>query len=431
MLENIRISFQGIWSHKLRSLLTMLGIIIGIAAIITIVSTIKGTNEQIKKNLIGSGTNTVTVRLTESGDYDYQFEYSGIPSGVPVLGEEDWDKLAQIDNVKNVSFYNSREQVDYIYYNSECLQGGQLIGADINYLNTCGYIMTSGRNFMESDYTNFRKVAVIDQIVQDSLFPDESPVGKTLDIQGEPFIIIGVVKESSEFEPVINSVDDYYMYVYNDNANSGMVIIPDVDWGMMMQYDEPQNVKLLADSTDAMSNVGKAAEDILNDGLSTSGSGAGSSTGETEIIKYRAKDNSQTAEDTQKLSEATNQQLIWIASISLLVGGIGVMNIMLVSVTERTREIGLKKAIGARKNRIMSQFLTEAAVLTSLGGIVGTILGIALAEVIYKISGVPVSISVPSIVIAIVFSTIIGLVFGFLPARRAANLDPIVALRHE
>lgn len=429
MLENIRISFQGIWSHKLRSLLTMLGIIIGIAAIITIVSTIKGTNEQIKKNLIGSGTNTVTVRLTESGDYEYQYEYSGIPSGVPVLEDTNKEELAKIDNVENVSFYHNREQVDYIYYNSSSLQGGQLIGADIEFLNTCGYIVKSGRHFIESDYTNFRKVAVIDQIVQDSLFPDEDPIGKTLDIQGEPFIIIGVVKESSEFEPVINSIDDYYMYVYNDNANSGMVVIPDVDWGMIIQYDEPQNVKLLADSTDSMSSVGKAAEDILNKGLTTSND-TGSS-GETEVIKYRAKDNSQTAEDTEKLSEATNKQLIWIASISLLVGGIGVMNIMLVSVTERTREIGLKKAIGARKNRIMSQFLTEAAVLTSLGGVVGTILGIALAELIYKISGVPVSISIPSIIIAIVFSTVIGLVFGFLPARRAANLDPIVALRHE
>lgn len=120
-----------------------------------------------------------------------------------------------------------------------------------------------------------------------------------------------------------------------------------------------------------------------------------------------------------------------IAGISLLVGGIGVMNIMLVSVTERTREIGLKKAIGARKNRILAQFLTEAAVLTSLGGIIGTITGIALAEVIGKISNVPIAISIPAVILAIAFSTIIGVVFGLLPAVKAANLDPIVALRHE
>ena len=133
--------------------------------------------------------------------------------------------------------------------------------------------------------------------------------------------------------------------------------------------------------------------------------------------------------------ESVTNTLAWmlggIAAISLVVGGIGIMNIMLVSVTERTREIGLKKAIGARKNRILAQFLTEAAVLTSLGGIIGTITGIALAEIIGKISNVPIAISIPAVILAIAFSTVIGVVFGLLPAVKAANLDPIVALRHE
>ena len=133
----------------------------------------------------------------------------------------------------------------------------------------------------------------------------------------------------------------------------------------------------------------------------------------------------------QKMSQATNSQLIWIASISLLVGGIGVMNIMLVSVTERTSEIGLKKAIGAKKKRILLQFLTESAVLTSLGGIIGVISGVILAQVISKIMQIPVSISVPAIGVAVVFSTLIGVVFGMLPAIQAANLNPIEALRRE
>ena len=133
----------------------------------------------------------------------------------------------------------------------------------------------------------------------------------------------------------------------------------------------------------------------------------------------------------QKLSAATNNQLIWIASISLLVGGIGVMNIMLVSVTERTSEIGLKKAIGARKNTILGQFLTEAAVLTSMGGILGVAAGIIMAQVISRISGVTVAISVPAAVIAVLFSMLIGIVFGLLPSIKAANLNPIDALRRE
>ncbi len=419
MLENIRLSFQGIWGHKLRSLLTMLGIIIGIAAIIAIVSTIRGTSEQIRKNLIGSGTNTVNVRLVESGDWDYDMAYSSIPSGIPVLDSENRDELNDIDHVEDASLYTIRTAVDYIYYNDTALQGGELIGADSHYLNTCGYIMTKGRAFTESDYTKYRKVAVVDTTAAESLFGDEEPVGKTIDIQGEPFIVIGVIEESSEFEPVIESVEDYYQYVYNDTSSSGSVIIPDTVWNIVGQYDEPQNVRLLVDSTDAMSSVGSEAANLLNQSV------------ENEDIQYSAEDILEQAQQNEQLSESTNQQLIWIASISLLVGGIGVMNIMLVSVTERTREIGLKKAIGARKNKILAQFLTEAAVLTSLGGVIGTITGIISAEAINRISGVPVAISVPASIIAIVFSMLIGIVFGFVPAIKAANMDPIVALRHE
>ena len=415
MLENIRLSFQGVWSHRLRSFLTMLGIIIGIAAIIAIVSTIKGTNEQI---LIGSGTNTTTVQLTESGNYPAEMEY-GIPKGIPVLDDAMREQLAELSHVKDASLYMSRTQVDYIYYNSTVLSGGQLIGADSHYLGTCGYVMKRGRGFTESDYEKYRKVAVVDSVAADSLFGNENPVGKTIDIKGEPFIVVGVIEESTAFSPVINSVEDYYTYVYNDGSASGIVVIPDVDWNIVQQYDEPQNAKLLADSTDNMTSVGKAAQTLLNETVTN------------KDIKYRAANMNETAEESQQVSATTNKQLIWIASISLLVGGIGVMNIMLVSVTERTREIGLKKAIGARKNRILAQFLTEAAVLTSLGGIIGTITGIALAEVIGKISNVPIAISIPAVILAIAFSTIIGVVFGLLPAVKAANLDPIVALRHE
>ena len=131
----------------------------------------------------------------------------------------------------------------------------------------------------------------------------------------------------------------------------------------------------------------------------------------------------------QQISENTNRQLIWIASISLLVGGIGVMNIMLVSVTERTGEIGLKKAIGANKRRILAQFLTEAAVLTSIGGILGVFAGMILAKIISTISQTPLVISVPAVLISVLFSMAIGLIFGLLPSIKAANLSPIEALR--
>lgn len=418
MLENIRLSFQGVWSHRLRSFLTMLGIIIGIAAIIAIVSTIKGTNEQIKKNLIGSGTNTTTVQLTESGNYPAEMEY-GIPKGIPVLDDAMREQLAELSHVKDASLYMSRTQVDYIYYNSTVLSGGQLIGADSHYLGTCGYVMKRGRGFTESDYEKYRKVAVVDSVAADSLFGNENPVGKTIDIKGEPFIVVGVIEESTAFSPVINSVEDYYTYVYNDGSASGIVVIPDVDWNIVQQYDEPQNAKLLADSTDNMTSVGKAAQTLLNETVTN------------KDIKYRAANMNETAEESQQVSATTNKQLIWIASISLLVGGIGVMNIMLVSVTERTSEIGLKKAIGARKKVILGQFLTEASVLTSIGGIIGVVLGIILSKMVSQVSGAPTAISVPAIIGSVVFSMLIGLIFGLLPSVKAANLNPIDALRSE
>ena len=167
--------------------------------------------------------------------------------------------------------------------------------------------------------------------------------------------------------------------------------------------------------------MGKKAEDILNENLDS----------ETTKMQYRANDVMETARNLQELSQSTNSQMLWIASISLLVGGIGVMNIMLVSVTERTSEIGLKKAIGARKRSILIQFLTEAAVLTSIGGVLGVLAGLVLSQVVSKVSGTPTAISVPSILVAVLFSMVIGVVFGLMPSVKAANLNPIDALRSE
>ena len=228
-----------------------------------------------------------------------------------------------------------------------------------------------------------------------------------------------MVAKKAESQPVINSMEDYYRYMSDDQ--SGKIIIPDNVWPVIYQYDEPQNLVVRAKSTDDMTAAGEKSADILNAMLTVS----------DDTVKYKGEDLLEQATQIQEISNSTNQQLIWIASISLLVGGIGVMNIMLVSVTERTGEIGLKKALGARKRRILTQFLTEAAVLTLLGGIIGVLGGIALAYIISKVSAVPVAISGVSIVIAVLFSTLIGIIFGLIPSVKAANMNPIEALRHE
>lgn len=415
MLENISLSLQGIWSHKLRSFLTMLGIIIGIAAIITIVSTIKGTNEQIKQNLIGAGNNVVTVNLTQDG-HEFDMSYQALPQGVKQISDDTRAELNKLDGVQEVSLYLSRSWADNVFYENTAFSGS-ICGVDSHYLSVYGYRISSGRSFTDADFTASRKVAVVDSKTAQSLFAGKNPIGRTIEIQGEPFTVIGMISKSGANGPVINSIEDYWMYA---DTSSGTVLIPYTCWSVVYRYDEPMTVAVKAKSTDDMTTAGNNVAKSLN---------------ETQIsdsmYSYAVNGLLEQASDLQSLSESTNSQLIWIAGISLLVGGIGVMNIMLVSVTERTREIGLKLAIGARQKRIMWQFLTEAAVLTSLGGILGVASGIGLAYMLARVMGTPVAISATACIIAVAFSMIIGIVFGLMPAVKASKLNPIDALRHE
>jgi putative ABC transport system permease protein len=443
MLENIRLAFRGILSHKMRSFLTMLGIIIGIASIISIASTIQGTNEQIKQNLIGAGNNNVDVRLYQ-GESEYWMD-NGLPDNISVISDEQKEKIRSLEGVESATFYNRRGYADGITYRNTSLDSGSVYGVDAEFLKTKGYVIQNGRDFVERDFKEFRKVVLLDDVAVQTLFPGDNPVGKTIELRGEPFTVVGCIRKSDAFEPVINSLEDYN--TYNQNTN-GIVLIPDSTWPVVYNYDEPEEVSVMASETDLMSSVGKKVEDIMNravTGQTGSGmidseeemmdgagnSGTDSSGTDSRNVSYKAADLLKTVKNLQKVSENTNKQLLWIASISLLVGGIGVMNIMLVSVTERTSEIGLKKAIGARKNRILWQFLTEAAVLTSIGGVLGVIAGVILSQVISKMSQTPVAISVPVSVLAVVFSMAIGIIFGLLPSIKAANLNPIDALRHE
>jgi len=417
MIENIRLAFQGIWGHKLRSVLTMLGIIIGIAAIITIVSTIKGTNEQIKENLIGAGNNVVTVQLNQDG-YPYDMSWQGIPQGVRVITEETRREIENLRGVERASLYTHRSYAEMVYY-QDTQFNGEVCGIDEHYLSVYGYQIRSGRGFTQKDYEEMRKVALVDPGAVKTLFGGEDPVGKSIELQGEVFTVVGVAALSEEFAPTIQNMNDYWLYA---DTSAGTVYIPGTVWPAAYQFDEPQNVAIKVTDTDAMASAGKDAAELLT----------ASQIANTEsTFDYRSQDMLEQAQQLQSMSQSTNVQLIWIASISLLVGGIGVMNIMLVSVTERTAEIGLKKAIGAKKRRIRLQFLTEAAVLTSLGGVIGVLSGVGLAQLISGMMQIPVAISAGAILIAVAFSMLIGVVFGLLPAMKAANLNPIDALRRE
>ena len=420
MFENISLAFQGIWGHKMRSFLTMLGIIIGIASIITIVSTIKGTNDQIKESLIGAGTNAVTVQLSQDGSV-YDMSWRDPPEGVLPITEQTRQDLEDLDNVVAASLF-CRRQVDS-YDSAVCYQNtsysGELYGVDQYFFSVNGFRLSRGRGFLEEDFTKFRRVAILDAGASSSLFGGADPVGELLEIKGEPYTVIGVTERAASSDFVIETLRDYQMYA---DSSGGKVFIPLVDWPAVYRFDEPQGAVLKAASTDDMTRIGQQAETLLT---------ASQVTDPNSGFSYKSDDLMKQAADIQKLSNATNNQLLWIAGISLLVGGIGVMNIMLVTVTERTREIGLKKAIGARKRRILWQFLTEAAALTSIGGILGVAAGVGLSQFIASAMGTPTAVSYPAIAVAVLFSMFIGVIFGMIPAIKAANLNPIDALRRE
>ena len=410
MLENIREAFDGIWSHKLRSTLTMLGIIIGIASIIAISSTIMGTNEQIKQNLVGAGNNTVEVALYQ-GDYVLDPSYQQVPEYVTPLDSSILIEITKIKEVEDASLFFRRDAYGMIWYGSEGLNQGSVYGVDDRFMAVNGYVIRSGRNLLPEDFKKYNKVALIDRTVSETLFMGQNPINQTIEINSEPYVVVGEFTQSSAFTPTITSIDDYFTYT---DHSGGKVLIPASTWPTLFAYDQPSSVVVRASSTDAMTEAGKQTAAVLNKTLTDSGD-----------VTYKSKDLLEQAKKLQELSSATNRQLIWIASIS------GVMNIMLVSVTERTPEIGLKKALGARKRRISSQFLTEAGVLTCIGGILGIVVGIGLAYMVSRVSGVPIFISWYIVAATVIFSFIVGLFFGAVPAVQAARLNPIDALRRE
>lgn len=430
MLENIRLSFQGIWAHKMRSLLTMLGIIIGIAAIIAIVSTIKGTSEQIKENLVGSGNNIVNVKLYQ-GEWTYTSGDSSTPENMPMVTDDIKNEILAVDEVTAVASYRYGALYEGINSGTKDLGNAPVYGVDKDYFSVMGYTVQTGRLFGSKDWDECTKSVILDNVAANTLFASENPIGKTLEIKGEPFIIVGVVEQIDGFTPKVTNINDWYTYY--GNTSSGQVFITDVNWPLIFSFDEPYNLVVKPAGTDAMTNAGKKTADIMNNYMPATSNENGSDSNEDSgaSFKYKSEDLLEKAKAMQEVSASTSQQLIWIASISLLVGGIGVMNIMLVSVTERTREIGLKKALGARKSVILMQFLTEAAVLTSMGGIIGVGAGVGLAYLISDVASVPVAISGAAIAVSVIFSMVIGIVFGFIPSVKASNLNPIDALRYE
>ena len=419
MSENIRLAFQGIWSHKLRSILTMLGVIIGIASIMTIVSLIEGTNQRLAENLRGRGNNVVYISLKSSGsEYNVTAGYEKMDGLYPV-SDEIKERISNISEVKYATYFLKYNVSEYdqktVRYNDKDIPC-DLLGIDENYFSTMGSVVTEGRAFQSTDFSKIKKVLILNQVARENLFGKEEAIGREIEIKGDIYTVVGVCGRSDAFKPKIATYADYVNYMTQDGPE---IYMPKSTFSFPFGFDLPETCAVRATDSDKMQSAGIKAQKALQTGI------------RSEKVYYEAEDFSAAIRQQQEQQEGMSNMLIMVASIALLVGGIGVMNIMLVSVTERTPEIGLKKALGAKKRVIMLQFLTESVVLTTLGGVLGILAGIAIASVLAYISDMDVVFPLWAILVGFFFSMAVGIVFGAMPAVQAAKLDPIEALRRE
>ncbi len=395
-VESFKMSIQAIIAHKLRSLLTMLGIIIGIASVVSVVALGRGSQEKIMEDINSMGTNTINI-YPGSG-------YGDMRSGrVKTLTVDDANVLAQQSYLASVTPNTSASGV-MVYKNISV--NAQVSGVNSQYFDVTGLKIGNGRLFNETDVKDNASVVVIDENTRDKLFPDgENPLGKVILFRKQPLEVIGVTQKQDS------------MFGNNDSLNLWSPYTT-----VMNKITGERNISsIVAKVKDDVSS--QVAEKNLTALLTVKHGG------KTDFFTQNTDSIKKTIEST------TNTMTLLISSIaliSLVVGGIGVMNIMLVSVTERTKEIGVRMAIGAKQYNILEQFLIEAVLICLIGGLAGILLSYLIALAFNSVSSsFAMSFSVGSILVALSCSSLIGIVFGFMPARSASKLNPIDALSRD
>lgn len=393
--ENIRMALSSVLAHKLRSILTMLGIIIGVAAVITVVAIGQGGEQMLKSQLTGAG-NTINVYY-EPTDEEIQMNPNIYMESF--FNEQDIEQLERLPDVKNVvastmTSMTTRYREDTF---DTTVYGINEAYLDVNELN-----VEKGRSLTRSDFASGARAGVISAELNKELFGKKSALGEVIWLNGQPIEVIGVA-ESPTGLFAFGTMDVYIP------ANTYRTSFGSLDY---------TSVDVQANDADSLQAVGEEATALLNDLHDTEDS-------------YKVMNLEEMAEGVGQVTSIMTTIIGSIAGISLLVGGIGVMNIMLVSVTERTREIGIRKALGATQRQILTQFLIEALTLTLIGGIIGILLGAGASLAVSFFADWPSLISWQVVVGALLFSMAIGIIFGMLPANKAAKLDPIDSLRHE
>ena len=399
----VRLATQSIRKNKMRAALTMLGIIIGVAAVIVMVAVGFGARSRIRAQINNLGTNMIVITPGAA-------QQAGVSQGAqafPNLSLKDVDKIRKEAQVVTAvsPVIVTRAQVIGEAGNWRSL----INGVDTDYATIRDWPAASGDWFAPEDVSAMRKVAVLGKTIADQLFPGSDPVGQEIQIRNVPFDVVGVLAPKGQTASGSDS-DDVVLIPYTtaQAALSGRVFIP----------------QILA-STASEGDVAAAQEEIrvlLRESRRIAG-------GDPEDFTVRNQnDLAQAAEGSTKVMTLL---LAAIASISLLVGGIGIMNIMLVSVTERTREIGIRLAIGARGSDVLTQFLVESIVMGVFGGFLGLLLGVIGSKLLGHFTGWETVISPIVMFVAVAFSGAVGVFFGFYPARKAAALHPIEALRYE
>ena len=402
-LAVIKIAFRALRRNKLRTVLTMLGIIIGVGAVIAMVALGKAAKVQVEARIAALGQNVIMV-------FSGSVNRSGVFSGFGGAGTLTVDDATAIQNeVPNVAAVSPEVRSGAQIAAGENNWSTSVMGEDVDYLTIRVWDIAEGAMFTEADVRSAAKVCVLGKTTADKLFLGESPVGQNIRIKNVPVKVLGVLKAKG-VSMMGSDQDDTVIVPYTTGMKrfAGVTML--------------RSINVSAASADQLADVQNAIADLLRQRHRIQ-------PGRDDDFILR--NQKEIAEAQTATTDVMTALLAGVATISLLVGGIGIMNIMLVSVTERTREIGIRMAVGARGRDILLQFLIEAVTLSSIGGVLGIALGIGGAKMLTLIKHWPTLVSTNSIIIAFVFSAAVGIFFGFYPARKASQLDPIEALRYE